>query len=1578
MKSSRLIPAVLLSLATATMADPPDLTAGEEPSNDVTTNLGPTGMRGWVYHEGKQDTTNLSRQILVTEVDSGSPADGVIAADDVILGANGSGTEPAAFSSDARRSLATAIAAAEARDPATLNLLRWRGGSTETVTVTLRTMGAYSDTAPYNCPKSAKILADGLEFVANHEDSGRYAFGNLTLLASGNPLYLPDVRQDARALVPSTATMEWMMSDEPDTTAMICWERGHTLIFLAEYYLATGDDEVLPAIEAYAVNIARNQSLYGTVGHKFADKWDDGSDNGPMGGVYGVVNSSGLPCFYGMLLARKCGLENPYLDAAIARTSKFFAYYSGKGSIPYGEHEPGSSTHESNGKSGLAALAFSLLDDRTDEARFFAKMATAATSERERGHTGTFFHYLWAPLGANVGGDDAAAAHFSRISWHLDLARNWDGSFDYDCLNGEGPDSGSEYYNFRMSTAALLLYSLPQRNLCITGRDRNDALTLSSGDIAEANAADDYDASTRSSSELVDDLASWSPKTRTLAATEMSERGADDALRDELAALALDPDGDSRPGACLALGKVGDADSAATLASLLTDPDAYVRFMAADAMRYLPDAARNSQLETALSATESTAVPLFPIHDDDPLEFAHGRLVMFLFHNANHSGPKGILASGFDGVDRDLLYPAVRAASTTPIGICRAGLGNFFLQLEEPEVQNLADALLDAVMYRSTADKMFSEGVRLDGLEVLRKFDIAEGVPLCQIVADNDGRGWVRRDCLAILQTYAGSVTTVQPDPQTTAYLNRLIDTDSSADEARAVLDAIAADTAPTPLTAFKSIHSATADSLTLLAPATSTTLRVDAVNHDSAASTFTWTTLSGPGSVSFEPNATAAAADCLVTVDTTPGTYQFEVTMTDTRGLTETSEIVTVRFLNEPDTSAPTLLPENIVDDAGGGPVFEGDVITYTVTFSEAIDPASISSADFELVGTAAATIRDIQVDGAAVLLTVAPNGVGTITLQLRADASPLDLAGNAFATGSPVADDTGIQVKSIANLLFADNFNRDNSTDPNASADGKSGTLGPLQYTARTFSSVTLDINANSLRINGPASSGSYGGLVFINDHNFTDAVITTGGGFSIEVDISAYSTAGSSRQMAVGAGQSLADLMAQTGAAPADHSSDLLVAYRDTDDALEIYKNGVLDEAETVTSGLPDDPTTMRINYAFSDFAAGSEVTYTVVFDSDTTPFTSGSFTWSGTAENYISLSSNLSNDSRFDNLAIWRNSGPLVAHWTMDDNAGGTLADSSGNGFDATIQDGSPVGGIDGSAIRFDGTASSAVLPASAFDSIDDEITIALWAYGSLDQPRKDSIFYAVNETGDRVLNIHLPWSDSTVYWDAGQDAGYDRIQVAADPQEYRGRWNHWAFTKNAASGEMNIYLNGRLVREAGGKTKTITGISAATLGSQTGGMSYQGAIDEVKLYNVALDPVEIDAIYQQSAANADYAGWSAVYSATELSDPSADSDDDGLTNAEERIWGLDPTSAASANPYTGMVTPTGTFSYTRRDPALTGLDYSIWTSTNLSDWAEDASAVQTPGDPDENDIQTVEVTLSSTPAGGRLFVRIQAD
>ena len=67
----------------------PDFTKGESIPEGATHDwtLGATGARGWMYSESLE--TTKARQIAITQVASGSPAEGVLAVGDVILGVGG-------------------------------------------------------------------------------------------------------------------------------------------------------------------------------------------------------------------------------------------------------------------------------------------------------------------------------------------------------------------------------------------------------------------------------------------------------------------------------------------------------------------------------------------------------------------------------------------------------------------------------------------------------------------------------------------------------------------------------------------------------------------------------------------------------------------------------------------------------------------------------------------------------------------------------------------------------------------------------------------------------------------------------------------------------------------------------------------------------------------------------------------------------------------------------------------------------------------------------------------------------------------------------------------------------------------------------------------------------------------------------------------------------------------------------------------------------------------------------------------------------------------------------------------------
>lgn len=136
----------------------------------------------------------------------------------------------------------------------------------------------------------------------------------------------------------------------------------------------------------------------------------------------------------------------------------------------------------------------------------------------------------------------------------------------------------------------------------------------------------------------------------------------------------------------------------------------------------------------------------------------------------------------------------------------------------------------------------------------------------------------------------------------------------------------------------------------------------------------------------------------------------------------------------------------------------------------------------------------------------------------------------------------------------------------------------------------------------------------------------------------------------------------------------------------------------------------------------------------------------------------------------------------------------------------------------------------------------EITVECWVYGDPDsQPQNGTLLEGINAAGQRVVNVHLPWSNGRVYWDCGWDGGYDRIDQQAQTEDYEGRWNHWAFVKNATTGVMEMYLNGELFHSGTNKDNPIEDIVKMNLGaSGNGSLRYNGRVDDFRIWSKALD------------------------------------------------------------------------------------------------------------------------------------------
>ena len=716
---------------------PPDLTRNSQVDRAQTYNLGATGLRGWIHTKAASSldgiqgrTTTASRQILVTHVGARSPADGVLQVDDVILGVDG---RP--FADDARKTLALAIQEAEKNaNKGVLKLLRWRAGNTDEAQIRLDVMGSYSDTAPYACPKSQRIFAQACTVLAKEplESNWHGAISGLALLATGNAEYLPKVREFAHKLAPATLQLELK-------GGMVTWEWGYRGLFLCEYFLQTGDREVLHAVKEYTVTLAKGQSLYGTFGHGISMLTPEGRLHGSIP-PYGPVNEAGLIGNLAIVMGKKCGVQDPEIAPAITRANGFFGYFADKGSIPYGEHEPWP-YHENNGKVSMTAVFFAMQGNRPDEARAFAKMATAGYNNREIGHTGQGFSYLWSALGAHVGGPAALAAFFKESSWHFDLVRRSDGSFTYDGQEQFGPGrtddntyyGKSSYHGLSPAATYVLTYALPLAKLHITGKELKPADFLSRKEVAEAVASGRFDLERKllTAQQLVAAFSDWSPVVRGWAADELARRPEAKAMTPELIALAAGKEVHTAQGACETLGHLKSTEALPTLVRLLSHDDRWLRYKAAQAIRKLGGAAK-PLISDILTALVQTAEPLEPIVWADPIQLTHGQLAAAVFQSP--------LSAALTDVDAKLLYQAIRVVSRNADGMARATLRDFFeKRLTATDMEALAPDIVAAVRTMSPADTMFSNEIRMGGFKALTRFHYQEGIELGVHFAQTQG-----------------------------------------------------------------------------------------------------------------------------------------------------------------------------------------------------------------------------------------------------------------------------------------------------------------------------------------------------------------------------------------------------------------------------------------------------------------------------------------------------------------------------------------------------------------------------------------------------------------------------------------------------------------------------------------------------------------------------------------------------------------------------------------------------------------------------------------------------------------------
>jgi len=717
-------------------------------------NLGPTGLRGWIYvardskldpdghgysRGGDESMTDCQPyQVLVTSVGTNTPAAGVFQLNDVLLGVStGSNNVPVPlFTNDTRRAIGAAIGAAEAGD-GWMNFKVWRAGVTTNLSLRLPLRGlAYSATAPYNCPKSAVILSNAVNVLArrplNYGSPGNEIVG-LAMLASGNTNFVPVLQSYARS-IPAPNPGDWF------------WGVAYSAVFLAEYSMKTGDTNVLPRLASLALYCAKGQDRYGTMCHGPGFNNSDGSPNGTAGG-YGPVNAVGITANLALVMAQKCLVAagrpvDPAIPAAIARGLNFFGWYVQKGEIQYGEHLPwGLGSHAANGKHGGAALLFAMAGNRPVETEYWTRMTLAGYLGREYGHTGQGLSYLWDALGVNVGGTNALVAYLKQIQWHLDLERRSDGSFVYDGDEQYGPSAVSDYWTVGGNNTYagedptayyVLTYALPLQQIYLTGKNADPTNVLSMDKVTNAiwAAAIPTNVTLMTTNQLLAALGEYDPDVRCWSALELGKRPGVSVA--SITNLVGSTNPWVRASACVALGSMKNTNGLPALVQCLSDPDVSVRAHAAIALKKFGASAAN-YLPAMLTAYINNATDPEVINWNDPWQGANEILGSVLWGDWLVTGGVGNdgLVPYTANADRALLLPALRIALKHPDSLGRRDAARFInSRLSVADMQALVVDLIQCATTPVLADPMWRAEGRANSIGALAKYKAAEAVPV--------------------------------------------------------------------------------------------------------------------------------------------------------------------------------------------------------------------------------------------------------------------------------------------------------------------------------------------------------------------------------------------------------------------------------------------------------------------------------------------------------------------------------------------------------------------------------------------------------------------------------------------------------------------------------------------------------------------------------------------------------------------------------------------------------------------------------------------------------------------------------
>ncbi|MBL8891913.1 MAG: discoidin domain-containing protein [Planctomycetaceae bacterium] len=350
-----------------------------------------------------------------------------------------------------------------------VKLTAWRNGKTFELTTTLNLPSVIADETLLTDPNRLAIVnTELIQHVVQHQLANgswennpiKTALGGLALLSTGDSKHAKAIKSAANWLMERNA--------EPDTG--FYWFPSIGGIFLAEYYLATGDARTLPVMERMLkhMNMAYHTSAFGTetFGH------------GPRGLPYGNKSLVAVMVhtFVFESLAHRCGIKSdifgrlkPYVDSAWSDPAE-----GGHGALGYNASHK--DLEEFWSRSGLLTLALQLRNERPEMRRAMTTVMRQRHPWIRNSHAYGEPGGAWGLIGLLAENKTAFQEVFAQYRWWFAVALEPGYGLRY-----TPPHMGAPYMegDVLINNCYALVTNLHKQNLHISGSSQKSWLDVS-------------------------------------------------------------------------------------------------------------------------------------------------------------------------------------------------------------------------------------------------------------------------------------------------------------------------------------------------------------------------------------------------------------------------------------------------------------------------------------------------------------------------------------------------------------------------------------------------------------------------------------------------------------------------------------------------------------------------------------------------------------------------------------------------------------------------------------------------------------------------------------------------------------------------------------------------------------------------------------------------------------------------------------------------------------------------------------------------------------------------------------------